>query len=606
MAPGKKGKKTEITTPKAIKRVIRIEEQISVQDLAKRMGVKATELLMQLMDMGVGTININSILDLDTAKIVASEFGYEVENVALVEKELLASTRSDETDEEKKLRVQRSPIITMMGHVDHGKTSLLDKLRKSDVVSTEAGGITQHIGAYRVKTKSGTLTFIDTPGHEAFTAMRARGAVLTDIVILVVAADDGVMPQTVEAINHARSAEVPIIVAINKCDLPGADPDKARRMLMEQSLVPENLGGDIIMLEVSAKTGKGLDKLVEMIMLQAEIMELRANPQRQANGIVLEAYLDRGRGPVANVLVQDGALNTGEVLVAGAAFGRIRAMTDEHGRQVKEAGPSTPVEVLGLASVPNAGDQFDVAVDMKVAEKVAKSRADKSRASSGTAARPSLESLHEMMQASEILNLKVIVKTDVQGTMEALKDSLEKLSGEKVEVSVVHASVGGITESDVLLASTSGAIIIGFNVRPAGKARKVAEEQGVEIRLFSIIYDVLEAVESAMLGMLSPDITEEVVGQLEVRDTFTIPKVGTIAGSYVTEGKVVRNGRARLFRDSIQIWEGTVSSLRRFKDDVKEVQSGFECGISLKGYNDLKVEDVIEVYVEKETEATLS
>jgi translation initiation factor IF-2 len=436
--------------------------------------------------------------------------------------------------------------------------------------------------------------------------MRARGANVTDIVVLVTAADDGVMPQTIEAINHARAAEVPIIVAINKCDLPGADPERTRRMLLEQNLVPEDLGGDTIICEVSAKTGKGIDKLLEMIALQSEVMELTASSQRPASGTVLEAYLDRGRGPVANVLVQDGTLKTGEFLVAGAAFGKIRAMTDEHGRNLKEGGPSTPLEILGLDSVPTAGDQFDVAADMKVAEKVAKSRADKNRAATSvTAVKPSLESLHELMQAQEQVELKVIIKTDVQGTTEALRESLEKQSTEKVKVTIVHASPGGITESDVLLASTSGAIIIGFNVRPAGKARKVASEQGVEILLFSVIYDVIEAVRSAMLGLLAPVVTEEIIGQVEVRDTFTIPKIGTIAGSYVVEGKVVRNARARLIRDSVQIWQGKLGSLRRFKDDVKEVQSGFECGISLEGYKDVKVQDVIEIYIEKETEASL-
>jgi translation initiation factor IF-2 len=605
MAPGKKGKKTEITTPKASKRVIRIEDQVSLQELAKRMGVKATEMLTQLMGMGVGTININSTLDLDTAKIVASDFGYEVENVAVVEEDLLASTRADETEEEKKDRELRPPVVTMMGHVDHGKTSLLDKIRKSDITSQEAGGITQHIGAYRAKTTAGTIAFIDTPGHEAFTAMRSRGANVTDIVVLVTAADDGVMPQTIEAIDHARAAEVPIIVAINKCDLPTANPDKTRRMLMEHNLVPEDLGGDIIMVEVSAKTGQGVDKLLEMIALQAEVMELSANPKRPASGVVLEAYLDRGRGPVANVLVQEGILHVGDVLVAGASFGKIRAMTDEHGRKIKEAGPSTPIEVLGLTLVPGAGDQFDVASDMKVAEKVGKTRADKTRAVVTELTKPSLEALYEQMQTNDQVDLNLIIKTDVQGTMEALKESLSKLSTEKVKVAIVHASVGGITESDVNLASTAGAIIIGFNVRPAGKARRMAEEQGVEIRLFGIIYEVLDSIKQAMIGLLAPEFKEEVLGQVEVRNTFNIPKIGTIAGSYVAEGKVVRNARARLIRDSVQIWEGKLGSLKRFKDDVKEVASGFECGISLDGYNDVKIGDVIEVYREKEVEATL-
>ncbi len=602
--PGKKGKKTEITTPKASKRVIRVDEQVTLQELAKRMGVKATELMTHLMGMGVGTIHINSTLDIDTAKIVASDFGYDVENVALDEENLLASTRAEEDDDEN--RIPRPPIVTMMGHVDHGKTSLLDALRKTSIVSTEAGGITQHIGAYRVKTAGGMLTFIDTPGHEAFTAMRARGANATDIVILVVAADDGVMPQTVEAINHSKAAEVPIIVAINKCDKPGADPARTRTMLMEHSLIQEELGGDTIMVDVSAKTGEGLEKLVEMIMVQSEVMELTANPDRPSNGVVLEAYLDRGRGPVANILVQNGTLKVGEVIVAGPAYGKIRALTDELGRQVKEAGPSTPVEVLGLDCVPSAGDVFDTAPDLKVAEKVAKTRTEKTKATMVGMSKPSLDSLFEQMQtANTQVEQKIIIKGDVQGSVEALKDSLEKLTTPKVKLVVVHAAVGGITESDVLLASTASAIIIGFNVRPAGKARQVAEEQGIEIRLFSIIYEVIDSVKQAMVGLLAPDIKEETLGQVEVRETFSIPKIGTIAGAYVTDGKVVRNCRARLIRDSVQIWEGKLASLRRFKDDVKEVQSGFECGLSLEGYNDIKVGDVIEAYIEKQIAATL-
>lgn len=605
MAPGKKGKKTEITTPKASKRVIRIDDQVTLQELAKRMGIKATELMTHLMGMGVGTININSTLDVDTAKIVASDFGYDVENVALDEENLLASTRVEDLDDVG--RLPRPPVVTMMGHVDHGKTSLLDALRKTSIVSTEAGGITQHIGAYRVKTSGGTVAFIDTPGHAAFTAMRARGANATDIVILVVAADDGVMPQTVEAINHARSAEVPIIVAINKCDKHGADPGRTRNMLLEHSLVSEELGGEIIMVDVSAKTGAGLDKLIEMVMVQAEVMELTANPNRPSNGVVLEAYLDRGRGPVANILVQNGTLRVGEYIVAGPAYGKIRALTDELGRPVKEAGPSTPVEVLGLDCVPSAGDVFDTAPELKIAEKIAKTRTEKTKASMIGMSKPSLDSLYEQMQTAQTqLEQKIIIKGDVQGSVEALKDSLEKLTTAKVKLVVVHAAVGGITESDVLLASAASAIIIGFNVRPAGKARRVAEEQGVEIRLFSIIYEVIDSVKQAMVGLLAPDIKEEVIGQVEVRDVFSIPKIGTIAGAYVTDGKVQRNSRARLIRDAVQIWEGKLSSLRRFKDDVKEVANGFECGISLEGFNDIKVGDVIEIYTEKEIAATLS
>jgi len=415
------------------------------------------------------------------------------------------------------------------------------------------------------------------------------------------------MPQTIEAINHSRLAKVPIIVAINKCDKPSADPAKTRNMMMEHGLIPEDLGGDTIMVEVSAHTGAGLDKLIEMIMVQAEVMELTANPNRPSNGIVLEAYLDRGRGPVANILVQNGTLRVGEVVVAGPAYGKIRALTDEMGRTVKEAGPSTPVEVLGLDSVPSAGDMFDTAPDLKVAEKVAKTRTEKTRASMVGMSKPTLDSLYEQMQTSHTqVEQKIIIKGDVQGSVEALKDSLEKLTTPKVKLSVVHAAVGGITESDVLLASTASAIIIGFNVRPAGKARHVAEEQGVEIRLFSIIYEVIDSVKQAMVGLLSPDIKEESLGQVEVRDVFSIPKIGAIAGSYVTEGKVVRNSRARLIRDSVQIWEGRLGSLRRFKDDVKEVQSGYECGISLEGYNDIKVGDIIEIYTEKKIAATLN
>jgi translation initiation factor IF-2 len=605
MTPGKKGKKTEITTPKASKRVIRVEGQITLQELAKRMSVKSTELLMKLIAGGMAGININSTLDIDTAKLMAEEFGYEVEDIEVGEEEMLSQTRAEETDEEKKQRIVRAPVVTMMGHVDHGKTSLLDAIRKSDVAAGEAGGITQHIGAYRVKTAYGDIAFIDTPGHAAFTAMRARGANVTDIVILVIAADDGVMPQTVEAINHARAASCPIIIAVNKCDLPGANIDRARRQLMEHNLVPEELGGESIFVDVSAKTKQGLDKLLEMISLQAEMLELTANPKRPGAGAVLEAYLDRGRGPVANLLVQEGTLKTGDVIVAGSTWGKIRLMTDERGRKINEAGPSTPVEVLGLSAVPNAGDAFDAAADMKVAEKVASTRAEKSRMNIAAPSRPSLESLYQQMQESEQAEIKLIIKSDVQGTMEALRDSLLKLTNEKVKVTIVHASVGGITESDVLLASTSGSIIIGFNVRPAGKARQLAEEQGIDIKIFAIIYEVIDAVRAAMIGKLTPKTELEMIGTAEVRNTFTIPKIGTIAGSYVTEGKVVRTARTRLVRDAVQVWEGRLSSLKRFKDDAREVATGFECGICLDGCNDIRVGDVLEFYVEKQVEVTM-
>ncbi|MBN2343959.1 MAG: translation initiation factor IF-2 [Deltaproteobacteria bacterium] len=605
MTPGKKGKKTEITTPKAIKRVIKVEGQVTLQELAKRMSVKSTELLMKLMSMGMAGININSTLDIDTSKIIAEEFGYEVEDVAVAEEDLLAASRAEETEEEKASRSTRAPVVTMMGHVDHGKTSLLDYIRKANVAEGEAGGITQHVGAYRVKTDIGEIAFIDTPGHAAFTAMRARGANATDIVIVVCAADDGVMPQTIEAIEHARAAGCPIIVAINKCDLPNADVQKARRMLMEYNLIPEELGGDTIIVEVSAKSGQGIDQLLEMISLQAEIMELTANPKRAAGGVVLEAYLDKGRGPVAHVLVQDGTLDANDIIVAGQAFGKIRAMTNERGQKISKAGPSTPIEILGLSTVPAAGDAFDVVADMKIAEKVGAQREEKERLSAVGAARPSLDALYLKMQEGEQAELKLLVKADVRGTLEAIRESLVKLSNDKVKVTVVSASVGGITESDVLLASTADAIIIGFNVRPAGKARKLADEQGIEIKIYSVIYDILDSVEASMKGLLAPTIEQKVIGEADVREVFRIPKVGAIAGSYVTNGKVVRNGFARLIRESVQIWEGEVDSLRRFKDDAKEVQSGYECGIGLKGFNDIKEGDVIEFYLEEEVETQM-
>lgn len=605
MTPGKKGKKTEITTPKAIKRVIKIEGQVTLQELAKRMSVKSTELLMKLMSMGMAGININSTLDIDTSKIIAEEFGYEVADVAVAEEDLLAASRAEETAEEKASREHRAPVVTMMGHVDHGKTSLLDYIRKANVADGEAGGITQHIGAYRVKTEIGEIAFLDTPGHAAFTAMRARGATATDIVIVVCAADDGVMPQTIEAIEHSRASGCPIIVAINKCDLPQADVQKARRMLMEHNLIPEELGGDTIIVEVSAKTGEGVDQLLEMISLQAEIMELNANPQRSAAGVVLEAYLDKGRGPVAHVLVQDGTLDTNDILVAGNAFGKIRAMTNERGQKVSKAGPSTPVEILGLSAVPAAGDTFDVVADMKLAEKVGSQREEKERNTAHAASRPSLDALYLKMQEGEQADLKVLIKADVKGTLEAIKDSLIKLTTAKVKVTVVSASVGGITESDVLLASTAEGIIIGFNVRPAGKARKLAEQHGIEIKIFSVIYDIIDSVQAAMKGLLAPTIEQKVIGEAEVREVFRIPKVGAIAGSYVTSGKVVRSGFARLIRDAVQIWEGEVDSLRRFKDDTKEVAAGYECGIGLKGFNDIKEGDVVEFYLEEEVETEM-
>jgi len=602
--PGKKVKKTEITTPKAIKRIIRIEETISLQELAKRMGIKATEVLMKLISMGMSGVNINSILDSDTAKIIATEFSYEVEDTAVGEEELLAAARQE--GEPASQAKTRPLIITMMGHVDHGKTSLLDCIRKSHVAAGEAGGITQHIGAYRVNTPHGTLCFIDTPGHEAFTAMRARGANVTDLVVLVVAADDGVMPQTIEAANHAKAADVPIMVALNKIDLPVANPERILRQLADQGLVVEEWGGQTTICKVSARTGEGVDTLLEMLALQADLMELTANPDRPARGAVLEAYLDKGRGPVANVLVLDGMLRSGDIVVAGTAHGKIRALTDDFGQSVKEAGPSTPVEILGLNEVPNAGDPFDVLSSMKMAEQIADNRQKKvTKATVGDAGRVSLQDIFLRMQEGDSHDLKLIIKADVQGSLEALKEAFTKLSTDAIKVEVIHMSVGGITESDVMLASAAGAVIIGFNVRPSGRARKIAEEKKVDIQIFSIIYEAIDAVKKGLQGLLAPVFKEETMGHAEVRQTFHVPKVGTIAGCSVLEGKILRNAKARIVRDSIQIWEGKLGSLKRFKDDVREVAQGYECGISLDGFNDVKVGDVIEVFVVKEVQPEL-
>jgi len=602
--PGKKTKKTEITTPKAIKRIIRIEETVSLQELAKRMGIKANDVLMKLIGMGMGGVNINSVLDSDTAKLVAAEFSYEVEDMAVAEEDLLASARAD-AEKAEAGHETRPPVITMMGHVDHGKTSLLDYIRKSHIVKGEAGGITQHIGAYRVDTRQGTLCFLDTPGHEAFTAIRSRGANTTDIVVLVVAADDGVMPQTVEAINHAKAAEVPIVVALNKMDLAGVDPEKVLRQLSEQGLVAEEWGGQVTVCRVSARTGDGLDNLLEMLNLQAEIMELDASPDNAAKGTVLEAYLDKGRGPVANVLVQDGTLTPGDIVVAGMAFGKVRALTNEFGQSVKKATPSTPVEILGLSDVPEAGNQFDVVSGMKVAQQISDSRQSKVRASGAVDPKVSLQDLFQKIQEGETQGLKLVVKADVQGSLEAMNDALVKLTNDEVRVEVIHSAVGGITESDVMLASASGAIIIGFNVRPAGKARKMAEEQKVEIKVFKVIYEAIDEVKKALSGLLEPIVQEEALGQAEVRDTFHVPKVGTIAGCAVIEGKVQRNAKARIIRDSVQVWEGKMGSLKRFKDDVKEVTQGYECGIGLDGFNDVKIGDVIEVFITREVRPEL-
>ncbi|MBI2963682.1 MAG: translation initiation factor IF-2 [Deltaproteobacteria bacterium] len=592
--PGKELKKTEITVPKASKRVIRISNMVPVGELAKQMGVKAGEVLKKLMDLGM-MATINQQLDFDSATLVAQDFDYAIENVAFDAESAIEMEHEGEEGEEAK--EPRPPVVTIMGHVDHGKTSLLDAIRKTNVTEGEAGGITQHIGAYSVTWNDRRITFVDTPGHEAFTAMRARGAKVTDIVVLVVAADDGVMPQTVEAISHARAANVPIIVTINKIDKPDANLERVKRGLADHGLASEDWGGDTAQVPVSAKTQQGIPDLLEMILLQADVLELRANPAKLARGVIIEAKLERGRGPVATVLVQEGTLHAGDPFVCGTQYGRVRAMVDEHGAKLEEAGPSTPVEILGLGGVPEAGDVFSAVSDEATAKQVASARLDKKRqAQLSTTSKVSLEELYDKIKAGEAKELRVILKADVQGSVEALQKALGLLSTDEVKLNVLHASVGGVSESDVLLASASKAIIIGFGIRPEAKASDLAEREGVDIRLYNIIYEALNDMRAALEGMLAPTIREKVVGRAEVRQPFPIPGVGTIAGSFVTEGKINRSARVRLVRDSVQVYDGKIASLRRFKDDVREVASGLECGIGLENFNDVKAGDVIEAF----------
>lgn len=585
------GKKTEITTPKAIKRIIKITESITVGELAKRMGIKATDLIRALMKMGV-MATINHPLDFDTATLLATEFGYEIENVALDVDEMLEA----EPDTPESL-IKRPPVVTIMGHVDHGKTSLLDAIREANVIAGEAGGITQHIGAYDVELNGRKITFLDTPGHEAFTAMRARGAKVTDIVILVVAADDGVMPQTREAVNHSKAAGVPIIVAINKIDKPDASPGKVKQELMEFGLVSEEWGGETIFVEVSAKKRTNLESLLEMVLLQADVLELKANPEKPARGTIVEAKLDKGRGPVATVLVQEGTLKGGDYFVAGVHYGRVRAMQNYRGEKIMAAGPAMPVEVIGFTGVPDAGDIFIAMADEKQAKEIAQHRQIKLRETElAKHSKLSLEQLYEKIQKGEVKDLNAIVKGDVQGSVEAVAESLRKLSTAAIRLNVLHASVGAITETDVNLASASNAIILGFNVRPEVKAAALADKEGVDVRLYNIIYDAVDDIKKAMEGLLEPTFKEKNLGRAEVRETFQVPKHGTVAGSYVTDGKIVRNAQVRLLRDNMVIYEGKLSSLRRFKDDVKDVATGYECGISLENYNDLKIGDIIECF----------
>jgi translation initiation factor IF-2 len=578
-----------------ITRKITISEGIAIKELSEKLETRAKDVIKRLLDKGIFA-TINQTLDGQTAMDIARTFGAEA-TIVTYEEEVLQEV--EETDRVEDLQ-PRAPVVTVMGHVDHGKTSLLDALRETNVAAHEAGGITQSIGAYQVVGQGRKVTFIDTPGHEAFTLMRARGARVTDVVVLVVAADDGVMPQTLEAINHARAAKVPIVVAINKIDKPNAQPERVKRQLSDNNLMPEEWGGQTVTVEVSAKQHKNLDLLLEMILLVADLQALKANPKRLASGTVLEAKLDRGRGPVATVLIQNGTLQIGDSFIVGAIYGRIRAMFDDHGRPMIAAPPSTPVEALGLEDVPQAGDRLQVIADTLKARQIALHRQGKLReAALAKSARLTLEQLHAQMAAGDVKELPLIIKADVQGSVEVVSDTLVKLSTERVKIKVIHAGAGAITESDVLLASASNAVIIGFNVRPERKATDLAQLENVDIRLYTIIYNVTDEIKKAMVGLLAITYKETSLGRADVRDTFRITKVGTVAGCYIQDGKITREAQVRLLRDNVVVHECKVRSLRRFKDDVAEVKSGMECGISLENYNDVKVGDIIEAYVKE-------
>ncbi|RHT74916.1 translation initiation factor IF-2 [Ruminococcaceae bacterium AM28-23LB] len=582
---------------KKVQLKVLIPDEINVGELAVRLKKTAADVIKQLMKLGV-MANVSQSVDFDTASLVAEEFGAKVEHevIVTIEEKLI----DDSTDDEKNLQ-PRPPVVVVMGHVDHGKTSLLDAIRHAHVTEGEAGGITQHIGAYQVQLDDRLITFLDTPGHAAFTSMRARGAQVTDVAILVVAADDGIMPQTVEAINHAKAAGVPIIVAVNKIDKEGANPDRVLQQLTEYELVPEEWGGDTIVCNISAKQNIGIENLLEMVLLTADIQELKANPDRRAKGTVIEAKLDRGRGPVATILIQNGTLHTGDIVIAGKTVGRVRAMTDDRGRKLDSAGPSMPVEIIGLSEVPDAGDLFYAVEDERMARELAEQRKTEEKDEKAKMQEKiTLENLFSHIKEGEVKDFNIIVKADVQGSAEAVTASLRKLSNEEVRVQVIHSGVGGINESDVMLAAASGAIIVGFNVRPEPAAADSAARQDVEIRTYRIIYDCLEEIESAMKGMLAPKFQEMVIGHAEVRQTFKVSGVGTIAGCYVTDGKVQRAAQVRIVRDNIVIHEGVLSTLRRFKDDAKEVSSGYECGMSFEKYNDIKEGDVIEAFVMEE------
>ena len=585
--------------PKELPEKITFYESLTVAELAKKLHREPSEIIKKLFMLGV-MATINQELDKDAIELICADYGVEVEEEIRVDITDL-DTHFEQGEVDENALEERPPVVTIMGHVDHGKTTLLDSIRNTKVTAGEAGGITQHIGAYQVDVNGKKISFLDTPGHAAFTTMRARGASVTDIAIIVVAADDGVMPQTVEAINHAKAAEVPIIVAVNKMDKPSANPDRVQQELTEHGLVPEAWGGDTIFVPISALKGEGIDELLEMILLTAEVAELKANPTRSAIGSVIEAQLDRGRGPVATLLVQDGTLRIGDPIVVGHAYGRVRAMVNDLGRRVKEAGPSTPVEITGLNEVPQAGDRFVVFTDEKTARQVGESRSMTAiQAQRSEKQRVTLDNLFEQMSQGEVKELNLIVKADVQGTVEAMAASLMKIDVEGVNVKIIHTGAGAITESDITLAAASNAIVIGFNVRPDVNAKRAAEQEGVDVRLHRIIYKVIEEIEAAMKGMLDPEFEEKIVGQAEVRQTIKVSKVGTIAGSYVIEGKMVRDAGVRVIRENVVVFEGELDSLKRFKDDAKEVAKGYECGITIKNYNDIKEGDIIEAFVMEE------
>lgn len=595
-----KMKKTVVTIPKAIKRRIRVGEAVTVGDLAKKMGVKASEVINKLIGLGL-MVTINQSIDCDAATLIATEFGYQVESVEAEYDESLQKTQPPSENLE-----SRAPVVTIMGHVDHGKTSLLDAIRQTNVMGGEAGGITQAIGAYHVHIKDRDVVFLDTPGHEAFTAMRARGAHVTDIVVLVVAADDGVRDQTIEAINHARVAAVPIIVAINKMDKPGADPGRIKQVLADYDLVPEEWGGNTIYCEISAKKKEGMEEILELILLQADMMDLKADKDRPARGVIIEAKLDRGRGPVATVLIQEGTLKEGDAFVSKTEFGKVRAMIDDQGRRVKEAKPSMPVEVIGFSRVPQVSTEFVTVDDEKKARSIGEYWIRKERERElSISTKITLEQLYQKIKEG-VKELNVIVKGDVQGSIEALTEALNKLSTTDIKLKIIHSSTGAITETDVMLASASNAVVIGFNVRPDGRVADVAEQEGVEIKLYDVIYDVIGDMRAAIEGLLDPVYREVVQGRAEVRELFKVPKVGTIAGSYVTDGKITRNSNLKLVRDGVLVYDGKFLSLRRFKDDVREVASGYECGIGIEGFNDIRVGDTIESYIQERVERKLS